>query len=118
MQLTIEEIEELLAFRTESLSIDLYHKLENELERLEKVRERHEKELDYSEIIIYELKKKYPEKLKNTFYRREEEGSLQIVIEDHELYYSKEFTEYLGYLTYQYLIPNEIYSISFVVDYN
>jgi predicted RNA-binding Zn-ribbon protein involved in translation (DUF1610 family) len=115
VELTIKEIEELIS---DMLPTGLYDKLNAELNRLKNVQERHEKELRYSEIIIYELKKKYPDKLKNTFYRREDEWGLEIVIEDHELYYTREFTEFLGYLTYQYLIPNEIYGISFVVDYS
>ncbi len=120
MELTIDEIKILLNNLSSNINpiSSLSQKLMDEVKRLEKKREREEKEVRYAEIIINELKKKYPEQLKNIFYRREEEYCLEIVIEDHDLYYSKEFTEFIDKLDQDILAPNEVYGIAFIVDYD
>lgn len=113
MELTQNEIKILLR---PTLPTDLFDKLTEELKRLEKKQEREEREVKYAEIVIYELKKKYPQQLKDVTYYRDGDFGLVIVIDDHDLYYSKEFTEFIGYLDMKYLFPNEVW-IAFIVKY-
>lgn len=118
MELTIENIKSLLYMLDNSINPDssLSQKLIDEVKRLEKKQEREEKEIRYAEIIINELQKKYPEQLKEVAYYRDGDFGLVVTIEDHELYYSKEFTEFIGLLDAQYLFPNEVW-IAFVTKY-
>ena len=80
---------------------DLIRKFKNFLEDKKEKEEKEEITKRYIEIIIYELKKKYADL--DVYYEKDDYQYL-IVIENCNYFYSKEFTTFLGYLDYQYLL--------------